>query len=441
MFRRVFIANRGEVAWRAARTCLRMGVTPVVAVASPDAGAQWLREPGIEVADVGGPRAYLDAGVLVEAARATRCSAVFPGWGFLSENAEFATRCEASRLRFVGPSADSIRRMGDKAVAKATMKAVGMPLIPGSDGPVESPEAAARLAAGFGYPVLLKARSGGGGRGMRRVNAASEMAQAFSEASGEAASAFGDGALYLEKLIEGGRHVEFQVVGDRHGRCFHLGERECSVQRRHQKLLEESPSPALSPVEREAMGQQAAAAAAACGYHGAGTIEMLRDADGSFYFLEMNTRLQVEHPVTEMVTGVDLVELMLRSAANEPLDHVPTFTGHAIECRVNAEDDQFRPVPGLVSRLVLPAWEGIRVDTHLHEGDRIPPQYDSMVAKVIVHGRSRDEAIARMQSALAGMVVEGVPTSIGVQRRILASPRFRSGNYDTGSLPEMLGAP
>jgi len=441
VFRRVFIANRGEVAVRAVRTCLRMGITPVVAVADPDASAQCLLTPGVEVARIGGPRAYLDATAIIDAARAHRCAAVFPGWGFLSENTEFATRCEAARLRFVGPSPDSIRRMGDKAVAKATMKALGLPLIPGSDGPVDSAEAACRLADQFGYPVLLKARSGGGGRGMRRVASAGEMAAAFQEATAEAASAFNDGALYLEKLIEGGRHVEFQVLGDRHGHVVHLGERECSVQRRHQKLLEESPSPALSPADREAMGQMVAEACRKAGYFGAGTVEMLRDRSGALYFMEMNTRLQVEHPVTEMVTGLDLVELMLRSAANEPLSISPRFAGHAIECRINAEDDQFRPVPGLVSRLVLPEGEGIRVDTYLHEGDKIPPQYDSMVAKVIVHARTRAEAIARMEAALAQMVVEGVPTSIGIHQKILASARFRSGDYDTTSLPEMLAAP
>jgi acetyl-CoA carboxylase biotin carboxylase subunit len=438
VFRRVFIANRGEVAERVARTCRRMGITPVVAVTDPDAGAAWLAD--VEVARIGGPRAYLDADAIIAAARATRCSALHPGWGFLSENALFAARLEQERVRFIGPSPDSIRRMGDKSVAKATMKALGLPLIPGSDGPVESSAGAVRVADEVGYPVLLKARSGGGGRGMRVVASAAEMPAAFAEASAEAQSAFGDAALYLEKLIVGGRHIEFQVIGDRHGNLVHLGERECSVQRRHQKLLEESPSPGLTPADRERMGARVVEACTRAGYYGAGTVEMLRDADGSLYFMEMNTRLQVEHPVTEMVTGLDLVELMLRGAANEVVRPEWRPQGHAIECRINAEDDQFRPVPGVVSRLRLPQGEGIRVDTWLREGDRIPPQYDSMVAKIIAHGPDRATAISRMEAALAELVVEGVPTSAGIQRRVLADPVFRSGNYDTTFLPALLGA-
>jgi acetyl-CoA carboxylase biotin carboxylase subunit len=436
VFRRVFIANRGEVAERVARTCRRMGITPVVAVADPDAEARWLEE--VEVARIGGPRAYLDPDAIITAARASRCSALHPGWGFLSENALFAARLEQARVRFVGPSPSAIRRMGDKAVAKATMKALGLPLIPGSDGPVPDVEAALRVADAVGYPVLLKARSGGGGRGMRRVGAPEAMAEAFAEASAEAQSAFGDAVLYLEKLIVSGRHIEFQVLGDRHGNVVHLGERECSVQRRHQKLLEESPSPALTPADREAMGARVVEACRRAGYHGAGTVEMLRDERGNLYFMEMNTRLQVEHPVTEMVTRLDLVELMLRAAANEVVRPEWAPQGHAIECRINAEDEQFRPVPGRVTRLRLPTGEGIRVDTWLREGDRIPPQYDSMVAKIIAHGPDRATAITRMQAALAELVVEGVPTSAGIQKRVLESETFRSGDYDTAFLPALL---
>jgi acetyl-CoA carboxylase, biotin carboxylase subunit len=438
VFRRVFIANRGEVAERVARTCIRMGIAPVVAVTDPDAGARWLAD--VEVARIGGPRAYLDAEVIIAAARAARCSALHPGWGFLSENALFAARLEQERVRFIGPSPGAIRKMGDKSVAKATMKALGLPLIPGSDGPVDSPEAALRVADTVGYPVLLKARSGGGGRGMRRVEEPGSMAAAFLEASAEAASAFGDAALYLEKLIVSGRHVEFQVIGDRHGNVVHLGERECSVQRRHQKLLEESPSPSLTEQDRATMGARIVEACQRAGYYGAGTVEMLRDDDGSLYFMEMNTRLQVEHPVTEMVTRLDLVELMLRGAANEVVRPEWKPQGHAIECRINAENDLFQPVPGVVSRLRLPSGEGIRVDTWLREGDRIPPQYDSMVAKVIAHGPDRATAIARMERALNELVVDGVPTSTAIQKRVLASDTFRSGNYDTGFLPALLGA-
>lgn len=436
MFRRVFVANRGEVAERIVRTCKRMGITPVVAVTDPDAEATWLAD--VEVARIGGPRAYLDADVILEAARSTRCAALHPGWGFLSENATFAARCEQSRIRFIGPSPAAIRTMGDKAVAKATMKALGLPLIPGSDGPLVDAAEGLRVAETTGYPVLLKARSGGGGRGMRRVDGPEGMAAAFSEATAEATSAFGDGALYLEKLILSGRHIEFQVLGDRHGNVVHLGERECSVQRRHQKLIEESPSPALSPTDREAVGEQVVEACRKAGYFGAGTVEMLRDEAGKLYFMEMNTRLQVEHPVTEMVTGVDLVELMIRVSANEVVRPQVQAVGHAIECRINAEDEQFRPVPGRVSRLRFPKGEGIRVDTWLREGDRIPPQYDSMVAKIIAHGPDRAAAIARMQAALSELVVEGVPTSLPIHQRVLGSERFRSGNYDTAFLPALL---
>jgi acetyl-CoA carboxylase biotin carboxylase subunit len=435
VFRRILIANRGEVAARVARTCRRLGIGTVAAVTEPDADLAWLADVDV-VANVGGRAGYLDADALLSAAREHGCSALHPGWGFLSENAVFATRCEADRITFIGPSPASMRAMGDKQVARETMGALGMPLIPGSPGNVTTVEEALGIAAGLGYPVLLKARSGGGGRGMRRVNEPSEMAEAFGQASAEGQSAFGDGTLYLEKLVVNGRHIEFQVLGDRHGNLVTLGERECSVQRRHQKLLEESPSPALSVDERARFGAIVAEACRKAGYFGAGTVEMLRDPSGALYFMEMNTRLQVEHPVTEEVTGLDLVELQLRVAANEVVKPVYTVSGHAIECRVNAEDPEkgFRPAPGRVTRLVLPQGEGIRVDTHLREGDTISPFYDSMVAKVIVHAPDRAAAIARMDAALAAMIVEGVPTTIALQRRILADPRFVAGTYDTSFL-------
>jgi acetyl-CoA carboxylase biotin carboxylase subunit len=440
VFRRVFIANRGEVAARVARTCRRMGIVPVAAVTEPDAKLQWLAD--VETASVGGRAGYLDADAILAAARASRCAALHPGWGFLSENALFATRCTDERVTFIGPGPAAIRAMGDKAVARETMGALGLPLIPGSDGNVASVEEARRVAERFGYPVLLKARAGGGGRGMRRVHQPSEMAGAFQQASAEAESAFGDGTLYLEKLVVKGRHIEFQVLGDTHGNLVHLGERECSVQRRHQKLLEESPSPAVSPELRERMGAMVAEACRKAGYVGAGTVEMLLDADGSLYFMEMNTRLQVEHPVTELVTGLDLVELQLRVAANEVVRPSPTMRGHAIECRINAEDpDQgFKPAPGRVTKLRFPEGEGIRVDTHLREGDAISPHYDSMIAKVIVHGKDRAEAIARMGAALLATVVEGVPTTIALHRRVLADPRFVAGDYDTTFLDRLLAS-
>ncbi|MDP2311792.1 MAG: biotin carboxylase N-terminal domain-containing protein [Pseudomonadota bacterium] len=439
MFRRILIANRGEVAARVLRTCRRLGIQAVAAVAEPDAELAWLADADA-IAPVGGRGGYLDPDALLAAAREHGCSALHPGWGFLSENALFATRCEAERITFIGPSPASMRAMGDKQVARETMGRLGMPLIPGSPGNVTTVDEALRIAEGLGYPVLLKARSGGGGRGMRRVNVPAEMAEAFGQASAEGQSAFGDGTLYLEKLVVRGRHIEFQVLGDRHGNLVTLGERECSVQRRHQKLLEESPSPALSPAECARIGTIVADACRAAGYYGAGTVEMLRDPSGALYFMEMNTRLQVEHPVTEAVTGLDLVELQLRVAANEVVKPTFSVSGHAIECRVNAEDPDagFRPAPGRVTRLVLPQGEGIRVDTHLRAGDAISPFYDSMVAKVIVHAPDRAAAIARMDAALAAMVVEGVPTTIPLQRRILADPRFVAGDYDTTFLDGLI---
>ncbi len=445
MFRRIFLANRGEVAARVLQTCKRMGIELVAAATEPDRDLAWLAEAHA-VALVGGRGGYLDADALLAAAREHGCSALHPGWGFLSENAVFATRCELERITFIGPSPSAMRAMGDKQVARETMGRLGMPLIPGSPGNVTSVDEALSIAAGLGYPVLLKARSGGGGRGMRRVASPDLMAEAFAQASAEGQSAFGDGTLYLEKLVVDGRHIELQVLGDRHGNLTVLGERECSVQRRHQKLLEESPSPVITPAERARIIEVVGAACSAAGYYGAGTVEMLRDVSGELYFMEMNTRLQVEHPVTELVTGLDLVELQLRVAANEIVKPTFTLNGHAIECRINAEDPDkdFRPAPGRVTRLVLPVGEGIRVDTHLRGGDTISPFYDSMVAKVIVHAPDRAQAIARMDAALASMVVEGVPTTIPLQRKILADPAFQAGTYDTGflerRLPGLLGA-
>ncbi len=438
MFRRILIANRGEVAARVARTCRRLGIEVVACTTEPDKDLQWLAEADF-VANLGGRTGYLDMDTILAAARRHACSAVHPGWGFLSENALFATRCEAERISFIGPTPAAIRAMGDKSVAKATMKRMGLPLIPGSDGPVLDAAHARTVADAIGYPVLLKARSGGGGRGMRRVEAASEVEGAFNQASAEAHSAFGDGALYLEKLIERGRHIEFQVMGDTYGDLVCLGERECSVQRRHQKLIEESPSPALDAGTRARMSAEVAAACQRAGYVGAGTVEMLRDDDGRIYFMEMNTRLQVEHPVTEMVTGVDLVEQQLRVAAHERLALQPMASGHAIECRINAEDpDQdFKPAPGRVSMLRFATGEGVRVDTHLREGDTISPHYDSLIAKIITHGPDRETAILRMEAALRGTQVEGVPTTIGFHLRVLAHPEFRAGTYDTGLVARM----
>jgi acetyl-CoA carboxylase biotin carboxylase subunit len=440
MFRRILIANRGEVAARVMRTCKRLGITAVAVYTDPDAELAYLQEVD-EAVHIGGKRAYLDGSALIEAALAARCSAIHPGWGFLSENATFSARCEAARLTFIGPRSRNIRIMGDKSRARETMAALGVPIIPGSDGVLRDAEHAAEVAAQIGYPVLLKALSGGGGRGMRRVYEPSAVADAFAAASAEAAGAFNDGRMYLEKLIERGRHIEFQVLSDGE-RAVVLGERECSIQRRHQKLIEETPSPVTTPEEVAEMAKMICAAVVGIGYRGAGTIEMLRDRDGLMYFMEMNTRLQVEHTITEDRYGVDLVEQQLLIAANHPLTLSASPTGHAIECRINAEDpaDNFRPTPGVVSRLVLPAGEGIRIETHLREGDRISPHYDSMFAKVIAHGADRAEAIARMIAALEKMVVEGVSMTIPLHLSVLRHPRFAAGDYDTHFLEENLEA-
>ncbi len=441
MFRRLLIANRGEVAARIARTARRMGVEVVAVVSEVDRDADWLRLADVVVPI--GPshpgQSYLDVDAILEVARHTRCAALHPGWGFLAENDRFAARCAAAGITFVGPAPRSMRLMGDKALARATMRELGLSPIPGSKDPVGDAAEAAKVAAEVGYPVLLKAVAGGGGRGMRGVDGPEGIEAAFASATSEAAASFGDGRMYLERRIQRGRHIEVQVIGDVYGKVLHLGDRECSLQRRHQKVMEEATSPGLSAEERERVLPLVAEVVRKAGYVNAGTIEMLLDEHGRAWFMEMNTRLQVEHPVTEAVTGLDLVELQLRVAANEPLplkqDDV-TFTGHAVEARVNAEDpaQDFRPCPGRVTALVLPEGPGIRVDTHLAAGDRIPPQYDNMVAKVIAHAPTREQALDRLDAALASMRVEGVSTNIGLQRALLAHPDVRAGTFDTTSL-------
>jgi len=441
MFRRILIANRGEVAVRILRTCQRMGIEAVAVASAADRDATWLSEADAVV--VLGPAAaaqsYLDQDAIIEAAIGQRCSAIHPGWGFLAENDRFASRCAAAGLTFVGPSPHHLRIMGDKELARTTMAQLGLPVIPGSDAAIPDATAAARAAGAIGYPVLLKAVAGGGGRGMRKVRQPSELASAFAEASAEATSAFGDGRMYVERLIEGGRHIEVQIIADRFGNAVHLGERECSLQRRHQKVLEEGPSPGLPGAERARILPLVAEAVGRAGYRGAGTVEMLMDRDGTLWFMEMNTRLQVEHPISEVTTGVDLVEWQLRVAANEPLPRSQSdisVRGHAIECRINAEDPDrdFRPSPGRIDVLELPMGDGIRVDTHLSAGDRIPPWYDSMVAKVIVHAPCRRQAIAVMSRALAQMKIEGITTNLDMQRWILGWDAFVGGVYDTTSL-------
>ena len=436
VFRRILIANRGEIARRIARACRTLDIETVCVHSEADAGGAWLKD--VDEAVCVGPAAasssYLDADAILQAADQTGCQALHPGYGFLSENARFAARCAQAGLTFIGPTPDALRRMGDKAVARRTLAAAGLTTVPGSPGILASPEEAAAVARAVGYPVLLKAAAGGGGKGMRRCEAEGDLARAFSEASLEADKAFGDPGLYLEKLVLHARHVEFQVLVDGFGRAVHLGERECSVQRHHQKLLEEAPSPALADDEREALGARVAAALASVGYRNAGTAEFLRAGDGSIFFMEVNARLQVEHPVTEMVTGVDLVVQQIRLAAGEPLtllqeDLVPR--GHAIELRINAEDPDagFRPDPGTITKLLLPGGP-VRWDGGFEEGSRIPPHYDSLIGKLIVHAKDRPQAIEAARAALEDLVIEGVRTTIPLHRRVLDDPQFRSGRYD-----------
>ncbi len=446
MFRRLLIANRGEVAIRIARAAREFGIAPVGIASTADLNAGWV-EAFDEVVCVGGsaPSAsYLRLEAIVQAAKQTGCAAVHPGWGFLAENPRFAALCEQHGLTFVGPRASVMERMGLKWPAKKAMAAAGLAGIPGSDGLLDGVEEAAQVAQQTGYPVILKADAGGGGRGMRLCPDEATLREAFGAARAEAESAFGNGALYLERYIQCGRHIEIQLLADRYGDAVHLFERECSVQRKHQKLIEESPSPVISPEQRATVGTAAAQAAASIGYAGAGTIEFLRRPDdGSLCFMEMNTRLQVEHPVSELIAGVDIVQAQLRIAANEALGFAQedvSLSGHAIECRINAEDpnDGFRPTPGTLSTFELADGEGpgrVRVDTHLTAGDEVPPFYDSLIAKVISHGDTRDEAIETMLRALQASRVEGVSTTIPLHLAVLDSPEFRSGEYDTGSIP------
>jgi acetyl-CoA carboxylase biotin carboxylase subunit len=440
MFHRLLIANRGEVAVRVARACDALGVAPVFAVSEADRDAPYTR--GREVVVLGPGRAalsYLDAERVVQAAVQTRCSALHPGWGFLSENPLLATLCAQHGVTFVGPAPHVTAMMGSKTRAKAAMRAAGLDVIPGSAGVLGSVDEARQVAGDIGFPVLFKAENGGGGRGMRIARAASEVESAFGEARAEARAAFGGDRVYVEKLIEGGRHIEIQVFGDKYGRALHFGERDCTVQRNHQKLVEESPSPALTPELRTRACEAAARAAAKIGYVGAGTMEMLLD-NGVLRFMEMNCRLQVEHTVSEMRSGADLVTAQLQVAAGEKLPWRQgelRMEGHAIECRINAEDpaNHFQPAPGTITTWRVPTGDGVRVDTHVEAGYVVPPFYDSLLAKVIAHGKDRDDAIAKLIAALECFEVGGVPTTIPMHIAILRSEPFRSGAYDTRSIP------
>jgi acetyl-CoA carboxylase, biotin carboxylase subunit len=441
VFRRVLIANRGEVAVRIVRACHELGIEAVAVYSTADRDSLHVRlaDDAVQVGPPSAAQSYLNIPSLVAAATTTGCEAVHPGWGFLAENAEFAAACEDNDLTFVGPRPESIDVMGDKVQAKEAAAAAGLPLVPGSSGTATFDEARA-LAADLGFPLLLKAAAGGGGRGMRLVDGADELEVAFRTAAAEAEAAFSDGSLYVERAIVGARHVEIQVLGDGEGAVLTLGERDCSIQRRHQKLVEEGPSPAVSADLRAEMEEAARRAAEALRYRGAGTLEFLLDADGRFYFIEMNTRLQVEHPVTELITGIDLAQAQLRVAAGEGLAQTGSakLRGHAIELRINAEDParDFLPAPGTVTRFRPPLGPGVRVDTHVVDGYQIPPFYDSLVAKVIVWGEDRQAAVRRARRALTEFELEGVPTTRELALDILESEPFTSGRYTTAFIAE-----
>ena len=437
MFKKVLIANRGEIALRVIRACRELGIQTVAVYSEADRESLHVRFADDDVCIGPAPArdTYLKIPRIIAAAEITGADAIHPGYGFLAENAEFAETCRASNITFIGPTPEQIRVMGDKAAARKAMADVGVPIVPGTPGPVEDVEEALGFAREIGFPVIIKAAAGGGGKGMRVAKDPDDFARSFQLARSEALSAFGNGDVYVEKYLTRPRHIEFQVLGDQFGNVIHLGERDCSVQRRHQKLIEEAPSPAMTPELRAKMGDDAVRGAAAIGYVGAGTIEMLLDEDGSYYFMEMNTRIQVEHPVTEMLTGVDLVKEQIRVAAGERLsvDALPTLRGHVIECRINAEDParNFQPSPGRVETFHTPGGPGVRVDTHVYAGYTVPPYYDSLLAKLIVQGRDRQEALRRMHMALESFIVEGVTTTAPFLARVMENPRFQSGDVDT----------
>ena len=438
MFKKVLIANRGEIALRVIRACRELGVETVAVYSEADRDSLHVRFADDDVCIGPAPArdSYLKIPQIIAAAEITGADAIHPGYGFLSERAEFAEIVTASNITFIGPTAEQIRQMGDKAQARKLAQEAGVPTVPGSPGPVADADEALRLAQEIGFPVIIKAAAGGGGKGMRVATDPDDFGRHFQLARSEALAAFANDAVYLEKYLERPRHVEIQVMGDQYGRVMHLNERDCSVQRRHQKLIEEAPSPGLTAALREAMGTAAVKLAENIRYVGAGTVEFLLDRDGSFYFMEMNTRIQVEHPVTEMCTGVDLVKEQIRVAAGEKLSlprNGVRMRGHAIECRVNAEDPakNFQPSPGQVTVFHPPGGPGVRVDTHLYAGYGVPPYYDSLLAKVIVHGHDRAEALARMHQALEGFIVEGVTTTIPFLGRVIGHPDFVRGDVDT----------
>ena len=440
--RKILIANRGEIANRIIWTCKEMGIQTVAVHSEADREALHVRfaDEAVCIGAAPSAQSYLNIPAIISAAEITNVDAIHPGYGFLAESATFARICDDCNIKFIGPNADVIAMMGDKVEARRTMQAAGVPILPGSPDPIESAEEAITLAKEIGFPVIIKAAAGGGGRGMRIVREESELKTNLELAQSEALAAFKNGSVYIERYIERPRHIEIQVLADEHGNVIHLGERECSIQRRHQKLLEEAPSPVITPEQREAMGAVAVKACQEIGYSSAGTFEFLLDEDGSFYFMEMNTRIQVEHPVTEMVTLTDIVRNQIRIATGEDLayeqDEVRLF-GHSIECRINAEDPvKFTPSPGKITAFNIPGGPGVRVDTAMYPGYVVPPYYDSMIAKLIVHARTRELAIARMQRALDMMVIEGIKTTIPLHKKIMADERFRAGDFSTKFMEE-----
>ncbi len=444
MFEKVLVANRGEIAVRVIRACQEMDVRTVAVYSEADHDALHVRLAD-EAVCIGPPppaESYLNVPRIMSAAEITSCDAIHPGYGFLAEQAHFAEICESHDITFIGPSAEAIRSMGDKARAREIMRRAGVPVVPGSEGPVAGVEAAVALAGALGYPLMIKAVAGGGGKGMRIARDEESLRNGFFVAQAEAEAVFGSGQIYLERLIDRPRHIEIQLLGDRHGNVIHLYERECSIQRRHQKLLEESPAVGLDPVIRQRMGEVAVRGAREMGYYSAGTMEFLVDSEQNFYFMEMNTRIQVEHPVTEELTGIDLVKLQIAIAAGEILtirqeDVVPV--GHVIECRINAEDPErnFQPSPGVITYFHTPGGPGVRVESHAYSGYRVPPNYDSMIIKVIAHGLGRPEAIRRMRRALNECVVEGIATTIPFHLSVLDDEVFQRGEVHTGYVPDL----
>jgi acetyl-CoA carboxylase biotin carboxylase subunit len=447
MFKKILIANRGEIALRVIHACRELGIKTVAVYSEADENSLHVRfaDEDVCIGPAKSADSYLNVPAIISAAEITGADAIHPGYGFLSESAYLAEVCGACHIRFIGPDPSVIKLLGDKARARKAMKKAGLPMLPGSDGPVDGEESALKVAKNIGYPVIIKAVAGGGGRGMRVVRNPNELGTALRTAQREAEAAFGNGDVYIEKYLDNPRHIEFQIIGDHHGNVVHLGERECSIQRRHQKLIEESPSPVLSEKVRRKMGSLVVDAAKAVQYTNAGTFEFLMDDEGKFYYMETNTRLQVEHPVTEMITGVDIVKEQIRIAAGMRLGFKQsdvTFTGHSIECRVNAEDPEtFAPSPGVIHAFNLPGGPGVRVDSFAHAECTVSPYYDSMIAKIIVHGRDRREAIARMRRTLEMTVIEGIKTSVPLHLKIVNDPDFQAGRMSTAFMERFMPKP